>query len=152
LKFCDIKTMAALNRAAAEAMCAVGIGPDAAVHAATDITGFGLLGHALNVARESRVTLELRSEALPLLAGALDHAERYQAGGLKANRRQFEPSVEWRRKPSPALEALLFDPQTSGGLFLLVPPEESAALVASLEGAAIVGIVREQGPQPLVVL
>ena len=139
-------SMATLNAPAAEAALRHG------AHAATDITGFGLLGHALNVARESRVTLELRAEALPVLAGALDHAERYQAGGLKANRRQFEPSVEWRRRPSPALEALLFDPQTSGGLFLLVPPEESAALVASLEDAAIVGVVREQGARPLVVV
>ena len=72
-------------------------------------------------------------------------------GGLKANRRQFEPSVEWRQRPAPALEALLFDPQTSGGLFLLVPEAEAEALEASLPGARIVGQVREPGARPLVV-
>jgi selenide, water dikinase len=120
-------------------------------HAATDITGFGLLGHALNVARESGVTLEIRARALPVLEGAFDLAERYQAGGLKANRRQFEPLVEWRLRPEPALEALLFDPQTSGGLFLLVPEIESQALVASLKAAWVIGRASERGALPLVV-
>ena len=138
-------SMATLNARAAVAALRHG------AHAATDITGFGLLGHALNVARESHVTLEIRALALPVLEGALDLAERYQAGGLKTNRRQFEPHVEWRLRPMAAREALLFDPQTSGGLFLLVPEGESAALVASLPGARIVGQVLEPGPRPLVV-
>ena len=138
-------SMATLNARAADEALRHG------AHAATDITGFGLLGHALNVARESHVTLEIRALALPVLDGAQDLAERYQAGGLKANRQQFEPHVEWRLRPKPALEALLFDPQTSGGLFLLVPEGQSAALVASLPGARIVGQVLEPGPRPLVV-
>ena len=138
-------SMATLNARAAEAALRHG------AHAATDITGFGLLGHALNVARESHVSLEIRADTLPILEGALAHAERYQAGGLQANRRQFEPHVEWRLRPAPALEALLFDPQTSGGLFLLVPEAGSSALVASLPGACVIGQVREQGPQPLIV-
>ena len=138
-------SMAALNAGAAQAAL------DHGAHAATDITGFGLLGHALNVARESGVTLEIQARDLPVLKGALDLAERYQAGGLKANRRQFEPHVEWRHRPEPALEALLFDPQTSGGLFLLVAEVESGPLVESLPGAHIVGRVKERGAQPLVV-
>ena len=138
-------SMATLNSAAAQRAL------DHGTHAATDITGFGLLGHALNVARESGVTLEIRAAALPLLKGALEHAERHQAGGLKANRRQFEPHVEWGTRPAPALEALLFDPQTSGGLFLVVPEDRSAALVASLPGAHAVGRVRERSTKPLVV-
>ena len=138
-------SMATLNARAALAALRHG------AHAATDITGFGLLGHALNVARESRVTLEIRAAALPVLAGALDHAERYQAGGLRANRRQFEPQVEWRLRPAPPREALLFDPQTSGGLFLLVPEGEVRALLASLPGAVVVGLALEQGTRPLVV-
>ena len=68
-----------------------------------------------------------------------------------ANRRQFEPHVEWRHRPEPALEALLFDPQTSGGLFLLVAEAESGALVDALPGARIVGRVEERGALPLVV-
>src|SRR5262245_30618447 len=73
------RSMAALNRAAAEAGLRHG------AHAATDVTGFGLIGHALNVARESHVTLELSPGRLEVLPGALALAPRFQAGGLKAN-------------------------------------------------------------------
>ena len=91
------------------------------VTAATDVTGFGLLGHAATIARESRLTLEIDASALPLLPGARDLAPRFQPGGLKANRRAFEPRVEYQGRPDETLAVLLFDPQTSGGLLLLVP-------------------------------
>jgi len=138
-------SMSRLNARAADAALRAG------VRAATDVTGFGLLGHALNVARESRLRLEIRARDLPLLPGALDHALRYQAGGLKANRRQFEAQVEWRERPGPALEALLFDPQTSGGLLLLVPEAEVAALLVALPEARAIGHAVEAGGSPLVV-
>ena len=138
-------SMVSLNARAAEAA------RSARVRAATDITGFGLLGHTLNVARESRLTLEIRVRDLPLLPGARDHAERFQAGGLKANRRQFEAQVEWRFRPDPALEALLFDPQTSGGLLLLVPEGNVDALLAELPEARVIGHARDAGRTPLVV-
>ena len=133
-------SMARLNRAAAEA---------ALRHrttAATDITGFGLVGHAGGIARESRLTLEIRAADLPLLPGARALAPRFQPAGLKANRRQFEARVEYRVDPGEEMKALLYDPQTSGGLFLLVPESEAGALLAELPEARAVGHARAGGP------
>jgi len=127
------ESMSRLNRDAAAAALRHG------VTAATDITGFGLIGHASAVARQSRLTLEIRAADLPLLPHAIELAPRFQAAGLKANRRQFEPEVEYRARPGDELKALLYDPQTSGGLFLLVPEAEAAALLAELPEARAVG-------------
>jgi len=126
-------SMARLNRAAAEAALRHG------VSAATDITGFGLVGHASAVARHSGLTLEIRAGDLPLLPGATELAPRFQPAGLKANRREFEREVEYRARLGDEMEALLYDPQTSGGLFLLVPEAETAALLAELPEARAVG-------------
>jgi selenide,water dikinase len=135
-------SMARLNREAAEAALRRG------VRAATDITGFGLAGHASAVARESGLTLEIRAGDLPLLPHAAALAPRYQPAGLKANRKQFEPGVEYRSDPGEPLKALLYDPQTSGGLFLLVPPEEVQPLLADLPGARPIGHARAaSGPR-----
>jgi selenide,water dikinase len=140
------RSMATLNRAAAEAALRHG------VRAATDVTGFGLAGHALNVARESRLTLEIRPADLPLLEGARGLALGFQAGGLKANRRQFEPQVEWRAAVDEVLQVLLYDPQTSGGLLLLVPPENLAGLLAERPEARAIGRALPAGPSPLVLV
>ena len=138
------RSMAALNRGAAEAALRH------AARAATDITGFGFVGHAINVARESRLTLEVRPRDLPLLEGARELAPRFQAGGLKANRRHFEPVVAVRARVDEALLTLLYDPQTSGGLLLLVPPGEASGLLAELPGAAAIGRALAAGPSPIV--
>ena len=127
------ESMARLNRDAAAAALRHG------VTAATDITGFGLVGHASAVARQSRLTLEIRASDLPLLPRAGDLALRFQPAGLKANRRQFEPEVEYRVDPGDEMKALLYDPQTSGGLFLLLPEAEASALLAELPEARTVG-------------
>jgi selenide,water dikinase len=137
--------MATLNAKAAEAALRHGL------RAATDVTGFGLLGHAVNLARESGVSLRLRAGELPLLTGAEERALRFQAGGLKANRAQFEPMVEWRKRPTPEREALLFDPQTSGGLLLCVPEASAAALLAETQPAHAIGVVEERARAPLLV-
>jgi selenide,water dikinase len=139
-------SMLTLNRAASEAALRHG------VRCATDITGFGLVGHASLVARESGLTLEIEAAALPLLPGARELAPSFQAGGLKANRRQFEPDVAYAVRPDEALAALLFDPQTSGGLLLLVPAAEAAALRADLPQARRIGRARPQGPRKIVVV
>ena len=139
------RQMEALNRRAAESALAHG------VTAATDVTGFGLLGHAAAIARESALTLEFDAAALPLLPGALALAGRFQAGGLHANRREFEPEVAYRGVPGEALRALLYDPQTSGGLLILVPEAEVEALVAETAGARVVGRTTRRGPKPLIV-
>ncbi len=139
------RQMATLNRAAAEAALRAG------VRAATDVTGFGLAGHAAAVARESGVTLAFRAADLPVLPGALALAPSYQPGGLKANRRQFEPKVEYRTAVDEALKALLFDPQTSGGLLLLVAEAGLAALLRDLPQAWAIGRALPPGPTPLLV-
>jgi selenide,water dikinase len=132
------RSMAALNRAAAEAALRHG------VRAATDVTGFGLVGHAAAIAHESRITLEIEAGRLPLLPHAPDLALRFQARGLRANRARFEPAVEYRGEPGEACRVLLFDPQTSGGLLLLVPEPEASALLDELPGAVAVGRARPQ--------
>jgi selenide,water dikinase len=139
-------SMATLNKAAAEAAQRHG------ARCATDITGFGLAGHALGVARESRLTLEIEAGALPLLPHAEELAPSSQAGGLKANRRQFEPSVEYRSNPSEPLRALLYDPQTSGGLLVLLPEAAAGALQRDLEAARVVGRAVAAGTRPIVIV
>ena len=91
------------------------------------------------MARESRLTLEIEARALPLLPQAEELAPSFQAGGLKANRRQFEPAVEYAGPSDEAISALLYDPQTSGGLLLLVPAGAVAALQADLPDARRIG-------------
>jgi len=139
-------SMARLNREASEVALRLG------ARCATDVTGFGLAGHALGVARESRLSLELEAAALPLLPGARELATDFQAGGLKANRRQFEPRVEYRTSLEETLRALLFDPQTSGGLLMLLPPEGVEAALRDLPGARRIGRAVPAGPQPLIIL
>lgn len=138
------RSMASLNRAAAEAALAHG------VTGATDVTGFGLAGHAAALARESRQTLEIECAALPLLPGALDLVSRFQAAGLKANRLAFSPLVELKGDPG-ALLSLFFDPQTSGGLLVLVPEEQAEAFVGDVEGSRAIGRSLPPGSKPLIV-
>jgi selenide,water dikinase len=122
------------------------------VRAATDITGFGLAGHAAGIARESRLTLEIRAASLPLLPGALELATAFPPGGLKANRRQFGPLVRFATpEPEAALQAMFFDPQTSGGLLLLVPEANREAVLAELPHARAIGVARPAGEHPIVV-
>jgi selenide,water dikinase len=129
------RSMSTLNRIPAAVALRHG------VRAATDVTGFGLAGHATAVARESGVTLEIRAADLPVLPGALDLALRFQPGGLKANRLQFGPQIDDRSPVGDDRRALLFDPQTSGGLLLFVPAETVGALLADLPLARAIGTV-----------
>ena len=104
---------------------------DFAVHSVTDITGFGLLGHAAEVARNSQVGLRIDSSALPLLPGALEYAAAgIVPGGLLANQRFLEQDGYVRYAPGidSGRQLLLFDPQTSGGLLIAAPPEVAAAI------------------------
>lgn len=142
-----IETMATLNRAAAEAMRAVGIGPNRAVHAATDITGFGLLGHLSHVARASHVVLRLRSAAVPLLPRARERAVAgFTTGGGAANAAYLESLVAFADDVPADMRDVLLDPQTSGGLCIAVAPERSDDLLAELakrdvETRAVIGDV-----------
>jgi len=108
---------------------------------ATDITGFGLLGHALHIARGSGVTIEFDSARIPILPGAL---EAVRAGavpdGAKRNRAFVEEFLSWNGVAED-MKLLLVDPQTSGGLLVAVSPDRADKFISRVEGAAIVGRV-----------
>lgn len=132
------ETMATLNAAAAEAMRAVGIGADAAVHAATDITGFGLLGHLSHIARASNVALRLDGSAIPLLPRAREMAAAgFTTGGGSANAGYLEEIVAFADAVPDDLRAVLLDPQTSGGLCIAVAPERREDLLAELAARGV---------------
>jgi len=123
--------MRTLNRAARDAAV------ERHVHACTDITGFGLLGHALEMAAASGMALEIRAAAVPLLPGVLALAEAGNIpGGLRKNRAHVEPKVEWVGVDE-ALRAVLVDPQTSGGLLFSLPEPEAAHLERDGVGTVI---------------
>ena len=133
-----IQSMLALNGNASRAALAVGS------RCATDITGFGLLGHALNIARASDVTLHFDSARIPILPGAREAA---MAGaipdGAKRNREFVQEFLRWDGVPED-MQHLLVDPQTSGGLLVAVSPDRVDKFLARVQGAAIVGNVTEK--------
>ena len=134
-----IASMAALNRDASRAALAVG------ATCATDITGFGLLGHASHIARASRVSLEIRPAVVPILAGARD-AWRAGArtGGAERNAKYLEPLVQWG-SASEEDRALLIDPQTSGGLLVVLPAAAARDYIPRVSGAVEIGTVIARG-------
>jgi selenide, water dikinase len=133
-----VARMRSLNRAAAEALQSLPEPPSAV----TDVTGFGLLGHAWEMAERSGARLVLRAAALPLYPGALAAAEAgVRTGGDARNRAHLQGRVT--SEAPPALEALAYDPQTSGGLLAAVG-EDSAGTLAGA-GFTVVGRV-EEGP------
>jgi len=145
-----VDSMRALNKKAAEILGRF------RTHAVTDITGFGLLGHAREMAVGSGVTLEIESWAVEFLPGALDAAKAgHIPGGLKRNREFVEGCVEMRAKLPPENEALFYDPQTSGGLLIAIDAADSRPLLVILRDlgvpAAMIGLA-EEGSKPIVVV
>ncbi len=143
--------MSMLNRAAAEAMEEVG------VDAATDVTGFGLAGHAIGMADASKVTLRIHAVDLPLMQNLGAHATPANTcGGLGRNLSYVERHARW----GPVTDFqrnVVCDPQTSGGLLIAVPKTRLAALLEALEAKgvatrAVVGEVVARGAQPLEVV
>lgn len=140
-----ILSMRRLNRAAAEALSALEVAP----HAVTDVTGFGLFGHGWEVAERSGVVLEFDASALPLYPGALEAAEAgVRTGGDPRNRSHLADKVT--SGAPEAIEALAYDPQTSGGLLAAV--RESDAQDGSLAEAGFVPIGRVTAGPPSVKL
>jgi selenide,water dikinase len=117
---------------------------------ATDVTGFGLLGHASHIARASGVSLRLRGRALPELPGAraLWHAG-IRTGGAERNESFVAPLTDWSSADA-ADVALALDPQTSGGLLLAVPPERVEQYLSAVAGSVVIGVVEPRGGVPLV--
>jgi len=128
-----------------------------AVHALTDITGFGLIGHVRELALGSNVSVQLLSENIPLLPGAIECVRAgYIPGGLKANREFAECVVEYQSEISEELKTLLFDPQTAGGLLISVSDRHLEALLQELRKAGVaarhIGSVTEKAHHLLTVL
>ena len=121
------RQMAALNDRAAAAMNAVG------VHACTDVTGFGLVGHARNVAKASQVTIRLELARCPFFPGVVDLARRgFCSGGAKRGRAALVDVVRVPAGIDPALVDLVHDAETSGGLLIVIPEASSGALEREL--------------------
>jgi selenide,water dikinase len=112
-----VRSMRTLNRAAADALRTL---PADAVHACTDITGFGLIGHATEMARASRVTLTLEASRIPVFTGVLAIAAANRSGGLTSNQEHFAAGVSFDGAVDADRQAILYDPQTSGGLLVAV--------------------------------
>jgi selenide,water dikinase len=138
------ESMVQLNRRPSEIMVELG------AHACTDITGFGILGHGLQLARASGVGLCISLSALPKFPEAVALAEQGATKGLHANRGFFGEGVEFHQGTSEAERLFLFDAQTSGGLFVALPADAAAEMVDRLhdEGFAAASIVGDVIAEP----
>ena len=136
----SIQSMLTLNRRACEAMLAFH------VHGCTDVTGFGLIGHAREMALASNVTLEIDPRAVQFLPGAVDYAKAGAIpGGLKNNREFASDCVEGQSE----FDDLLYDPQTSGGLLISMPEGDAREFARSFENAYRIGRVLERAGKPI---
>ena len=148
-----VQSMTTLNKAAAEVAAGLGAGdspaqarlgsasPAWAVHSLTDVTGFGLIGHAREMARASNVSLIIHANIIPLLEGALESVRAgCIPGGLKANRDFAECLVDYEGSIDEDLRTLLFDPQTAGGLLISVAAGAADALTRALRAAGVPAI------------
>ena len=136
-----IRSMTMLNKAGARVLRQFG----GAVHGATDITGFGLIGHATEMAKASGVSIVIDTARLPLLPGVLAIASQNRSGGMGTNREHFEDGVV-AGDVDPAVLDVCYDPQTSGGLLAAVDAASAEAILTELRAAdvpaMIVGEVR----------
>jgi selenide,water dikinase len=140
----SVRQMLALNRRAAEEMLRLG------AHGCTDVTGFGLIGHAREMALASGVTLEIEAGLVEFLPGAVEYARLGAIpGGLKNNREFASCVVETARELPREIEDLLYDPQTSGGLLISMPEDGAARLEQAIEGAYRIGRVLERGAKAI---
>ncbi len=137
--------MAELNRAAGEVLAASG-----AVHALTDITGFGLLGHGWEMAEGSRAVFRFRASAVPVLEGARElAAEGLVPGGSKANLEWVRPHTSFSASVDAISQQVLADAQTNGGLLAAVDPERTSRVLALLREVGVQAAqVGEVAPAP----
>jgi selenide,water dikinase len=127
-----IEWMTRLNRGAAQAM------RETRIKCATDITGYGLLGHAFEIAQASGVVLRFNADVLPLLDGAREYARQNQIpGGAGRNKLFLDGKIKFARELPDDLIEILFDPQTSGGLLIAVAPARFDQLTRALQARSI---------------
>jgi selenide, water dikinase len=146
----SLQTMLLAGREAAALMREFG------AHAATDVTGFALLGHAWEMARGSNVTIEIEASRVPLIPGARELATQgLLTSGDKSNRAYVGDDIEVGVEVTKSLSSLLFDPQTAGGLLISIDETRADALVARLNetypNASRIGRIAERGAHLLVV-
>jgi selenide, water dikinase len=147
-----VASMTTLNRGAAEAMLRVG------VSAATDVTGFGLVGHLRNMLRASGVAAELNAAAVPLLPGVAElAADGCIPGGTRRNLQDLATDTEWAPELDELQRLLMCDAQTSGGLLIAVPSDRAADLVTELNAertpiAVVVGAITGGVPGHITIL
>ena len=146
-----VVSMTTLNRKAAEIM------QDFGVHACTDVTGFGLIGHAYEVARAGSIGIFLHASSIPVFPEALEYARMgLVPGGGHANRSFYEPFVEYRDTISEELRDILYDPQTSGGLLFSVAKEKHKSLLKKFERAQVevfvIGEVADKPKEKIVII
>ena len=140
-----ITTMTTLNAAASRAALAAGS------RCATDITGFGLLGHASHIARASNVTLRIDASRVPVMAGTHEAwLAGARTGGAARNADYLKELVEWGPIDE-RTRAVFFDPQTSGGLLIAVASDKVTQLLGELPDAVEIGEVVTRGTMPIVV-
>lgn len=146
----SVETMLTPGKYAAEAMREFG------VKGATDVTGFALMGHAWEMARASKVTIEINADVVPLLDGALGLASKGMlTSGDKTNREYVGPDIEIADSVDENLVKLLFDPQTAGGMLIATSESNAKAIIATLgknyPQVRIIGRIHPQGPRSIVV-
>jgi selenide,water dikinase len=146
----SLATMLLAGRRAAEVMREFG------VRGATDITGFGLLGHAWELANGSDVTLEIDAVRVPLLGGAYELAEQgLLTSGDRTNRQYVGHNVRLSESLNKPMASLLFDPQTAGGMLIAIDAAQAEAMLTRLgetyKDAAIIGRVTARGEHAIVV-
>ncbi|MCP5117826.1 MAG: selenide, water dikinase SelD [bacterium] len=142
----SIDSMLTLNRAACQAML------ELEVHGCTDVTGFGFIGHAREMARASNVTLEINSTAMQFLPGAVDYVKQGAIPGGLNNNRAFSEADVAVDGVAEELMHLLYDPQTSGGLLIALPESDATALEEKLDTAYRVGRVTPKQSQSIRIL
>jgi len=129
---------------------------DAAVHAITDVTGFGLLGHALEMSRNSKITLVIRAGELPLLSQAATLAQQgFVTGASQRNWASYGKDVDLPALMPDWQRHLLTDPQTSGGLLISCAPQSAEAIVRSIVAAGhvdgrVIGHAKSGPPQVMI--
>jgi selenide,water dikinase len=129
-----VRSMTTLNRVAAEALQRLSAD---AVHACTDVTGFGLVGHASEMAAASHCTLEIEAAAIPLLPGVRALVEGNVPGGGHTNAQHFGPDARISKDLDPELVQLLYDPQTSGGLLVAIAADHAGHAANALNAAGV---------------
>jgi selenide,water dikinase len=130
-----VASMTTLNKTAAEVITRF------TVQSLTDVTGFGLIGHAREMALASKVSLRLHAARIPLIEGALECVRAgHIPGGLKANREFTECVVGYEDGISEEIKTMLFDPQTAGGLLIAVAAEDAVELTQALNAAGVAAV------------